>query len=453
MQHVIKKQVLDVTLSKKAEAFRVQQKLSRHFRQDVVPLLEKAFDALSPAGEVIHIDRLVIDLGVLSYRELDENKSSDVILSKITDQLHLGMEQADGKKSISRSAEAYNACRQWLFYMQHGYLPWNLVSVSDSWYQQVLETLATDFDSVAELKRLLIVHGTIARRIVWQHPESYVVKIIEIITAHSQAKLRDVVDSLSTAISEREEKSGRKAPVADIKNHIWTRLLQHAAQENTGLSTAALIKEIEEKYSVVTGDIKSIEAAEVGERIDQRVESESEEKEIQENEITPEGVFVQHAGLILVHPFLTELFRRLNFIDGGKFTSKAAQQSAMHLLHYIAAGNTAPEEYQLTISKVLCEWPLAMPCEKDITINAESMSEADNMLQALIEKWDVLKNSSADGVREGFLQRSGKLFRRNDKNYLQVEDASLDVLLDKLPWNISMVKLPWMKEILWVEWR
>jgi hypothetical protein len=33
-----------------------------------------------------------------------------------------------------------------------------------------------------------------------------------------------------------------------------------------------------------------------------------------------------------------------------------------------------------------------------------------------------------------------------------VERAAQDVLLDKITWNISLVKLPWVKELLFVEW-
>ena len=30
---------------------------------------------------------------------------------------------------------------------------------------------------------------------------------------------------------------------------------------------------------------------------------------------------------------------------------------------------------------------------------------------------------------------------------------ALDILLDYLPWNIHLVKLPWLKDSLYVDWR
>jgi hypothetical protein len=94
-----------------------------------------------------------------------------------------------------------------------------------------------------------------------------------------------------------------------------------------------------------------------------------------------------------------------------------------------------------------------MPIERDVELNKNELDETDRMLIAVIEQWPVLQNTSADGLREGFLQRKGKYFKRNDKRYLQIESASIDVLLDQLPWNMGIIKLPWMKDMLWVEWR
>ena len=91
--------------------------------------------------------------------------------------------------------------------------------------------------------------------------------------------------------------------------------------------------------------------------------------------------------------------------------------------------------------------------QKNIELSKAALLEADNMLQAAIDQWKFLKNTSPTGLREGFLQRSGKYFTRNDKLYLQIESDSIDVLLDQLPWNIGIIKLPWMKDMLWVEWR
>ena len=130
-----------------------------------------------------------------------------------------------------------------------------------------------------------------------------------------------------------------------------------------------------------------------------------------------------------------------------------AHQKALHLLYYLSTGQKHPDEYELVIAKVLCAYPLQQPVETDIELTEMELNEANDLLIAAIAQWEVLKNSSAAALREGFLQRNGKLFSKSDKLYLQVEKSAIDVLLDRLPWNLSMIKLPWMNEMLRVEWR
>ena len=71
---------------------------------------------------------------------------------------------------------------------------------------------------------------------------------------------------------------------------------------------------------------------------------------------------------------------------------------------------------------------------------------------AQTHSYEIIPDSK-NKILKGFLQRSGKLFSKDDKLYLQVEQSAIDILLDHLPWNLSVIKLPWMPDILRVEWR
>jgi len=105
------------------------------------------------------------------------------------------------------------------------------------------------------------------------------------------------------------------------------------------------------------------------------------------------------------------------------------------------------------LAKLLCAWPIETPVPAGILLPEEFLQEAKDMLQAAIAQWEILKNTSVAGLREAFLQRPGKLFSRNGNLYLRVEKSSVDILLDYLPWGLGMIMLPWMKDILRVEWR
>ncbi|HLO95924.1 MAG TPA: contractile injection system tape measure protein, partial [Burkholderiaceae bacterium] len=68
-------------------------------------------------------------------------------------------------------------------------------------------------------------------------------------------------------------------------------------------------------------------------------------------------------------------------------------------------------------------------------------------------------HTSVAGLREAFLQRQGRLAKDKPRAdappawRLRVEKRGLDVLLDRLPWGFSTVRLPWMEGVLHVEWR
>jgi hypothetical protein len=74
------------------------------------------------------------------------------------------------------------------------------------------------------------------------------------------------------------------------------------------------------------------------------------------------------------------------------------------------------------------------------------------MLRSLIKNWPILKNTSIEGLRSSFFQRKGKLRKEDDAWRLIVEQKSYDMLLDHLAYSIAMIKLPWNKEILSVDW-
>ena len=165
------------------------------------------------------------------------------------------------------------------------------------------------------------------------------------------------------------------------------------------------------------------------------------------------GIYINQAGLVLLHPFLINYFRAVGLVEENAFCNDIAQQTAIYLLHYLATGQISAPEYELVLPKLLCGWPLNEAISPEISPPEEAFAEAEELLQTVINYWEALKNTSPDGLREGFLQREGKLARTGNQQWkLQVEQVAIDVLLGRLPWGVSMVKLPWMDELLTVEW-
>ncbi|WP_103069643.1 contractile injection system tape measure protein [Aquimarina sediminis] len=163
--------------------------------------------------------------------------------------------------------------------------------------------------------------------------------------------------------------------------------------------------------------------------------------------------FFKNAGIVLLHPFLNNLFKKMDLLQESRFKNYQCQSKAVLLLHFLVSGNDQVIDFDLVLPKFLCDMPVNIPLDHTMVLSETEKEEADHLLQAVIEHWGVLGSTSPNGLREGFLVREGKLKKEQSGWQLCVEQKAIDVLLDKLPWNLSMIKLPWMKELLKVEWR
>ena len=172
--------------------------------------------------------------------------------------------------------------------------------------------------------------------------------------------------------------------------------------------------------------------------------------------VTDAGVYVDNAGLVLLHPFLSALFQELGWADGMGFVQPNFHQRAVLLTQYLVHPADIFPEYQLRLNKLLCGYPLedTLPLHPDEDA-AREHEKAVQLLQNVLRQWTLNgqpANSSIQGLRDSWLRRRGKLVRREHYWVLQVEQKAFDVILNSLSWNTRMIQLPWMQEVLWVEW-
>src|SRR5699024_8151167 len=109
----------------------------------------------------------------------------------------------------------------------------------------------------------------------------------------------------------------------------------------------------------------------------------------------------------------------------------------------VVTGNAAPEEHELVIAKLLCGYPLRDTLDTHIDLEDDLLKNAEELLQEVVAQWDIMKGTSPAGLREAFLRRKGKLSWANDTHLVQVETATIDILLDQLPWTLNYIKFPW----------
>ena len=232
MQHLIRKQIIALGVPESVKSFEVQQTVRDYYLHEILPVLEQVFDELSDEEETIFIDQLQIDLGSISAKDISRNNWDQELLVKIKKQLY---ERIGNKKekAASHESRSLSVCKQWLFYMEKGYLPWNTLHTGETWCQHVLEALATDYKMVAELRYLISTNPNAVKRIVFQHPQTFLVKLVEILTAQKQNGLIDAVVALQEILHEIKRFDVSAYSPQALQKNIWQQMIRFAAFEET----------------------------------------------------------------------------------------------------------------------------------------------------------------------------------------------------------------------------
>jgi hypothetical protein len=165
-----------------------------------------------------------------------------------------------------------------------------------------------------------------------------------------------------------------------------------------------------------------------------------------------EGLRINNAGLVLLHPFFYTYFTRLQLLQNGKFIDPHAQQKAIRLLQLLVDGNTGHAEHELVLNKILCNYPLELPLETDLLITNDEKALSEQLIRAAIQQWEKMKNSSVESFRASFLQREGVVWQKDDAWYQRVTPRGYDIILQTLPWSYGMIKPSWTDKFLFTEW-
>lgn len=233
-----------------------------------------------------------------------------------------------------------------------------------------------------------------------------------------------------------QDLEGALSALAQAEQIPYRMMLQALARNITEhLSNEPLLGALFKSYSSPSSEIDQSGA-------DQRQTGQEEQ----------EKIAVRNAGIVILWPFLQSFFAALDLYESSGFRSGEAQETAVLLLHYIATGETDVPEHDLILAKILCNWQEHGSLSRDLQVSELMRRETDSLLNSVISNWSALKNTSPGGLRNTYLQRPGLLTSGDDRSVLQVERNAFDVLLEKLPWTISVIKLPWMPRRIEVEW-
>lgn len=173
-------------------------------------------------------------------------------------------------------------------------------------------------------------------------------------------------------------------------------------------------------------------------------------KDLAEEENKDTGFYISRAGLILLHPFLKAFFKDCGWTDakGGLINP----EMAVHALYYLGTKEEQPFDFEVVFEKYLLGMPLGQPIKRDLLLTKEVKGKTEKLMGALKENWQSLGSTGIETVRNEFINRKGKLVLEENNDRLFVERKAQDILLSGIPFNISLIKLPWHQKYLLVDW-
>lgn len=164
-------------------------------------------------------------------------------------------------------------------------------------------------------------------------------------------------------------------------------------------------------------------------------------------------IYIENAGLVLLTPYVSMLFERIQLVQQGEFKDDACRDKALLALQYAVTGLLKIEEQDIVLNKIICGMSIHKPMTSTPSLSQEETTLIDGMLKAIISHWATIGNTSIAGLRETFLMRSGRIAIEDKKYVLTVVERTYDMLLDQIPWSFRQVKLSYMDKLIEVIWR
>lgn len=496
--HIIRRGILEVTVDgTEAEGLALQRKLVGLSRDWLMPALEEALTHLVADGEHWAIERLAVDAGSFTPESLERDfvrSVTEAVARQISERsaglggalqrTRRGPEWHDGRPAagsashrgrpaddapsgdrIRRLTDGQSVQAAFFHFLASGVLPW--------WFRlrdgQTLEDAMTaswpgseppaGFRSVlvdvitAPVARLRLVRQFSARflDVLLRHLSPAAESAQRIIAA--ELARRDLAPDMRQVLTERLRQAAFELAASGHGPTVERLVAQWAGTVPPGAARVALTQ-IAQAWPKPAGatDVPAspVERASPAPDTARVIASAPRGPHTPAHIDLDEGLFIDCAGAVLLHPFLPALFERLGIAADDNLLEP---DRALAVLHYLATGSRRAPEYALVLAKLLCGLPLDEPAGAPVEVTDAEVAEAELLLAAVIEHWAALGDASPDALRGTFLTRPGKLSRRGDDDVLQVEPQSFDILLDRLPWGIGAVRLPWMTKLLWVEWR
>ena len=493
-RHRVQRQIVELAIGDSAEGLAVHRELARPFWDRAVPELEEVFDSAAGPHELMRLDRLELDLGMIDGADwpIEFRKKLVAEFARSLAQFTAVSEAGDG--TTPRDPQRIEPWQALLFFLVHGHLPWWAARPDDGWTEALLHGLdAASWSALRETvrsdprARVRLVHSVAdefldaavanwsglrhAARVFRQLTpkglrgdqrqrwrRGFWSLVLDWVSAGGFRLPRggpqlvgDLLTLRRTYVSDSEQselfqpsRDGsehgdliRTARDGDLPEpwHDW-----HLSQRDAAESPRD-VTEARADAGTVTGRATASSPSRERAASDKTVRRPVEE----------EAIYLDGAGAILLHPFFEQLFRERGLLAGRNFRDAEARDRAVNLLGLLTFGSVDVREYDLVLAKVLCGAAVEEPLEP-VPLENDDLAACDALLRAVLEHWTALRSSSPEWLRQQFLLREGKLERVDSGSRLTIERRAQDVLLTRLPWGCGVIALPWLNERIFVHW-
>ena len=164
-------------------------------------------------------------------------------------------------------------------------------------------------------------------------------------------------------------------------------------------------------------------------------------------------IVIQNAGLIILWPFFYRLFDKCGFLIDRKFKDDQSVQKGILMMQYLVAGSTEINENELVLNKILCGVAQRTQIDVKIELTDVELEMCDSLLLGVLKNWEKLSKSSVATLRETFLKREGILIPNELDYNLDIVKETFDMLLDTIPWNISIIQTTFMENRINIDWK
>ncbi len=470
------------------EAIKINEEISE-LNSTIGNTLDEVSDEFQ-TNDTIFFDQIVVDLGSIDHSDLNEKlrlKFRDALYQKLHDnksRIDLSLSVKENRHSNDEPQSEISSESLVLYFLKNGSLPWwaeeyDFETISEQLSELVKSSNQYFEQTLAEVLR----NEKAAFRLVHQFEENVSVEVLANLMKVDPKDLKCHLEAIMFLISSNKKKQ------SVIKDEILIELAMQASATNsddelinlmaavalkgsnkTLIPDEKLIQELPlqaeqriflDKVVLKMNDLRKNESKEIykkeGYALNRPFETIEDDSANQLMTYSAEqqeaqDFFIKNSGLVILWPYLQEFFRSLNLVVDGTFINDEARVKAVHLLQFLGEGIQEQPEYRLMLNKLLCGIDLEVPIPRKFKLAKSEENACLELLEAVIQNWGALKNTSVEGLQASFLTREGKLGKGNHGWTLVVESKAYDLLLDKMPWSISIVKLPWMNEPLYVEW-